>query len=97
MGLFGSCGDLTNLNCTSPGLLQRFDKLKIRQRDIDEFMTTWSVPRNESQFRDVLAIAKENRYHHSSWHVPVLFAQCAHYTIICERVSWKFCHYSILS
>lgn len=58
-GLFGNCGNSSNLNCTSTGLLQRFDKSKIRQRDIDEFMTTWSVPRNESQFRDVLAIAKE--------------------------------------
>ena len=58
-GLFGNCGNSRNLNCTSPGLLERFNKSWIRQQDIDKFMSTWSVPKNESQFRDVLAVAKE--------------------------------------
>ncbi len=58
-GLFGNCGDSRNLNCTSPGLLERFNKSRIGQQDIDEFMRTWSIPKNESRFRDVLAVAKE--------------------------------------
>ena len=58
-GLFGNCGDSKNLNCTSTGLLERFNKASIRQQDIDEFMNTWLIPRNESQFQDVLAVAKE--------------------------------------
>ena len=58
-GLFGNCGGSKNPNCTSPGLLDRFNKSSISQRDIDEFMGTWSVPRNESQFGDVLVTAKE--------------------------------------
>jgi hypothetical protein len=58
-GLFGNCGDTRNPNCTSAGLLERFNKSRISQKDIDEFMGTWSIPKNESQFKDVLAVAKD--------------------------------------
>lgn len=59
-GLFGNCGFSTNLDCTSPGLLDRYNKSSIRQQDIDDFMSMWSIPKNESLFRDVLEVAQES-------------------------------------
>ena len=62
-GLFGNCGGAGNktLNCSSGGLLEQYDKSKIRQEDIDAFMNRWTIPRNESRFKDVLKIAKETQ------------------------------------
>lgn len=59
-GLFGSCGLLNSTNCTSPGLLESFNKSLITQTNIDGHMTSWLIPKNKSAFVDILTVAKEN-------------------------------------
>ena len=60
-GLFGNCGEANTSrpSCPSGGLLQRYNKSKIRQEDIDVFMKSWIIPGNQSKFVDVLNVAKE--------------------------------------